>query len=74
MGGIDCNAFVDLTPEQMEKYVAQRLSEVAPGTGYLLGAGDTVPYGTPIENIKAVVRAVQTYGSYPLQKNPTGAG
>ena len=65
-GGIDCNAFVDLTPEQMEDYVAQRLSEVAPGTGYLLGAGDTVPYGTPIENIKAVVRAVKKYGTYPL--------
>ena len=66
VGGIDCTAFVKLTPEQIEEYVVERLGEVAPGTGFLLGAGDSVPYGTSVENIKAVVRAVQTYGKYPL--------
>lgn len=67
-GGIDCTAFVSPGPQQLEAYVAQRLAEVAPGTGFLLGSGDTVPFGTTVENLKAVVRAVERYGRYPLKR------
>jgi uroporphyrinogen-III decarboxylase len=65
-GGIDCTAFVELTPEGMQEYVFDRLCETAPGTGYLLGSGDAVPFGTPMENLRAVVHAVQKYGTYPV--------
>lgn len=62
-GGIDATAFTQLEPEEMEIYVQKRLEETAPGTGFLLGSGDTVPFGTSVENLKAVVRAVEQYGT-----------
>lgn len=66
VGGIDCNAFVNLSPEQLEDYIMKRLDEVAPGTGFLLGSGDTVPFGTSIKNLQAIVRTLEMHGRYPL--------
>ena len=65
-GGIDCTAFHMLTPDELGDYVAKRLQEVAPGRGFLLGAGDTVPPGTSAKQLKAVVQAVKQYGKYPI--------
>ncbi len=65
-GGIDCTAFVDLASEELEAYVTRRLAEAAPGTGFLLSAGDTVPFGTTVEGLKTFVRALERYGNYPL--------
>ena len=67
-GGIDCTAFVNCEPAEMEEYVLRRLSEVAPGTGFLMGSGDAVPFGTPLENLRAVVRALEQFGKYPVEK------
>ncbi|MBI2939159.1 MAG: hypothetical protein HYY04_01870 [Chloroflexi bacterium] len=66
-GGIDATAFVGLTPDQMEEHVATLLRSMAPGTGFILDSGDAVPFGTPIENLKAVSRAVERYGKYPIE-------
>ena len=66
-GGIDCTAFVELAPEEMENHVFSRLCETAPGTGYLLGSGDAVPFGVSIETLRAVVSALHKYGTYPVQ-------
>lgn len=65
-GGIDCTAFLGLSPEMLEAYVYDRLSQVTPGLGFLLGSGDAVPIGVPIENIVAVVSAVHEFGSTSL--------
>ena len=66
-GGIDATAFAVLAPDEMEGYVLKRLRQTAPGTGFLLGSGDCVPNGTPLETLRAVSRAVQQYGAYPVQ-------
>ena len=68
IGGIDAGAFQNLTPEEVEIYVSRRLEEVAPGTGFLLGSGDTVPFGTSLDNLRAVVCTVEQRGRYPLEK------
>ena len=64
-GGIDATAF-GLQSEALEDYVAQLLGKVAPGEGFLASCGDTVPFGTPIENLKAVVRALEQHGRQHL--------
>lgn len=69
-GGIDCTAFARLTPQGMEEYVFHRLNEIGPGTGFLLGSGDCVPFGTPIENLRAVVRALDSHGRHPVGVGP----
>ena len=66
-GGIDATAFAQATPEEMETYVSNRLREVAPGTGFLLGSGDAVPFGTSLENLRAAARAAHRYGTYPIE-------
>ena len=65
-GGIDATAFVSLQPQALEDYVARLLSEVSPGTGFLASCGDTVPFGTPVENLRAVVRALERHGRQHL--------
>jgi uroporphyrinogen-III decarboxylase len=65
-GGIDATAFVQLTPDEMQAYVLNRLREVAPGTGFLLGSGDAVPFGTSLENLRAAAETAHTYGTYPI--------
>lgn len=57
---------MDLTPEQMEEHVASLLHEIAPDTGFILDSGDAVPFGTPIANLRAISRAVEKHGAYPL--------
>jgi uroporphyrinogen-III decarboxylase len=66
-GGIDATAFVGLDPEGLEAYIIERLAEAAPGTGFLLSSGDTVPLGTTEENLRQVMRTLEQYGKYPLQ-------
>jgi uroporphyrinogen-III decarboxylase len=67
-GGIDATALVNLPPEALEDYVARLLNDVAPGTGFLASCGDTVPFGTPVENLKAVIRALERHGRQPLPR------
>jgi len=67
-GGIDPNAFTRLSPEGIKEYVKKLLKEVSPGDNFILGSADAVPYGTPIENLKAVTEVIKKYGKYPLKK------
>ena len=69
-GGIDCTAFALMSTEQLEDYVMDCLSLVAPGRGFLLGSGDTVPAGTSAEKLMMVVSLLEKNGTYPLQQRP----
>ena len=65
-GGIDATAFAFMSPEKLEDYIIKRLEQVAPGTGFLMGSGDTVPYGTTEENLRTVVKVLEKYGKSPI--------
>ena len=65
-GGIDATAFANLSPDELEAYVLERLAEVAPGTGFLMSSGDTVPLGTTEENLRRVVRVLEQHSGNPL--------
>ena len=66
MGGIPVSLLVSGTPRKIEEYVKKLLEEVKPGGGIILapdiGAG--IPRETPVENIKALINAVEKYGRY----------
>ncbi len=68
MGGIDPTAFTRLSPEEIKEYVKKLLKEVSPGDNFILGSADATPYGTPMENLKAVTEVIEEYGGYPLKK------
>jgi len=61
MGGIDATAFVSLKPEQMKEHVREILRQVSSYRGVILGSGDAVPFGTPIENLKAISEVVEEF-------------
>lgn len=61
MGGIDATAFVSLSPEEMRKHVRHILQRISFHRGVILGSGDAVPPGTPLETLRAVTEAVEEF-------------
>jgi uroporphyrinogen decarboxylase len=53
-------------PEEIEAYVMKMLREVAPGGGYILGSGNSVPDWAQYENYMAMRDTALKYGSYPI--------
>ena len=64
MGGIDATAFTQLSVNDIKKYVRDLLRQIGPANNFILGSGDATPYGTPLENLKAVTEVVRNYKSY----------
>ena len=54
------------TPDEVEAESLQCIKSAAMGGGFLLGADCTLGKDTPVENVKAMTRAVAKYGSYPI--------
>ncbi len=61
MGGIDATAFVTLSPEEMKQHVRDILQRISSHRGVILGSGDAVPPGTPLETLRAVTEAVEEF-------------
>jgi uroporphyrinogen-III decarboxylase len=60
-GGIDATAFISLSPEEMKKHVHHILERISSHRGVILGSGDAVPAGTPLETLRAVTEAVEEF-------------
>jgi uroporphyrinogen decarboxylase len=55
------------TPAEVEERVKYLLRNVAPGGGYCVGSGNSVPEWAKFENYMAMRGATFKYGSYPIQ-------
>ncbi|HZK00240.1 MAG TPA: uroporphyrinogen decarboxylase family protein [Tissierellaceae bacterium] len=65
MGGLPVNLIIGGTPETIDEYIKELMPQVKPGGGFVLAASvGTLPATTPLENIKAVIDAVEKYGKY----------
>jgi uroporphyrinogen decarboxylase len=67
LGNIDVDLLARGTPEAIREVTKQRLRDVAPGGGYCLGSGNSVPNYVPVENYKAMIETVQEFGAYPIE-------
>ena len=66
-GGIDIqDVLPNGTPENVEEEVKRRLAIYAPGGGYILCAAHCIQDDVPPENLIAMYRAAERWGSYPL--------
>ena len=54
------------TPQDVAQLTKQRLKSLAPGGGYCLGSGNSVPSWARIENYRAMVETGLSYGRYPI--------
>lgn len=65
MGGLPIPLMIGSTPEKIEEYIKELLKDVMPGGGFILAPGvGEIPGETPIENIKAIINAIEKYGKY----------
>jgi uroporphyrinogen decarboxylase len=55
------------TPTEIEERVKFLLRHVAPGGGYCVGSGNSVPDWARFENYMAMREAVFRYGAYPIE-------
>jgi len=60
-GGIDATAFTQLSVDDVKEYVKDLLEQIKSTDHFILGSGDATPYGTPLENLKAVTEVVRNY-------------
>jgi hypothetical protein len=63
MGGIPPTLLLNATPRQVEEYVKKLLEDTMHGGGLILASSTAIPAETPPENIKAVIKAVEKYGT-----------
>ncbi len=54
------------TTDEVRGYVRMLLREVAPGGGYMLGSGNSVPDWARFENYQAMRETALTEGAYPI--------
>lgn len=54
------------TPEEVEEACRQVFEKAGPGGGFILGSSGSVARFTPIQNLEAMVRACEKYGTYPM--------
>jgi uroporphyrinogen decarboxylase len=54
-------------PADVEELVIQRISDLAPGGGYILSTSNSVAEYIPLENYKAMLLAGHKYGKYPIE-------
>ena len=67
IGNIDLGGSLTMgTPEQVHADVRQRIRELAPGGGYMVGSSNSVTSYVPLANYKALIDAVLKWGRYPI--------
>jgi hypothetical protein len=50
--------------KEVEDYCRRLIEDIAPGGGFILGSGCTVPPDAKTENVRALIESVEKYGSY----------
>ena len=66
-GNISNEALMTAPPGHIAETVKERLKHIAPGGGYGLGSGNSVPSWAAFENYTAMRETALTYGRYPIQ-------
>jgi MtaA/CmuA family methyltransferase len=67
MGNLDCNRLLHLgSADEVEKACKKAIQQAGPGGGFWLSGGCEIPRDMPYENMRAMLRAVQTYGRHPI--------
>lgn len=66
IGNVDVDTLACGTPEQVDKIVRELIRDIAPGGGYMLSSGNTIPCYARVENVWAMSHALKKYGRYPI--------
>jgi len=67
MGNIHTDLLASGTPEEVSQLTKKRIKEIAPGGGYALGSGNSVPNWARFENYQAMRETALAFGHYPIR-------
>lgn len=67
LGNIPNELLMKGTPEEVAELTKVRIGKLAPGGGYCVGSGNSVPEWAKLENYKAMIDTVMKHGSYPIR-------
>jgi uroporphyrinogen decarboxylase len=65
-GNVSNEMLQNASPSEIEARVKELLRDIAPGGGYLLSAGNSVPAWAEYENYRAMIETGIEYGRYPI--------
>lgn len=65
-GNVDVTLLSTGTPDQIDETVRGLIRDLAPGGGYMLSSGNSIPSYANVENVLAMGRALEKYGRYPI--------
>ncbi len=67
-GGIPSILFEPMySNEDFDAYVRNMFKEMAPGSRFIVGMGDNVPFDGDIDRVRRVVELIDKYGSLPIE-------
>jgi uroporphyrinogen decarboxylase len=66
IGNVPNRLLADGSPEEIEDLTRHLLKTIAPGGGYMLGSGNSVPDWARIENYRRMIETTRRYGRYPI--------
>lgn len=67
IGNIPNSLLMNGTPKEVVELTKKRIKTLAPGGGYCMGSGNSIPEWAKIENYKAMIETTLKYGSYPIK-------
>lgn len=67
MGNIDVDLLARGTPEEVAELTKKRIRAIAPGGGYALGSGNSVPNWAQFANYQAMRETALNFGKYPIK-------
>ena len=67
-GNVDLHYTLTMgTPEEVEEEVKECLRDAAEGGGYIIASGNSLTDYCKLENVRAMIKAIEKYGRYPIQ-------
>ena len=69
IGNVSNELLMQGTPEQVAERTKELIKVMAPGGGYMLSSGNSVPDWATITNYKAMLAAAAKYSTYPININ-----
>ena len=66
IGNVDVDLLLQGTPEQVVEDTKKHLRELAPGGGYIMGSGNSIPRAAKPENFRAMLDTTFQWGHYPI--------
>ena len=67
IGNISVDNLSRKNPEDIEKEVKHKIEVLSPGGGYIVSSSNSIPSYAKPENLKAMAKAIQEFGRYPIK-------